>query len=167
MFPGFFSYNQQPGTVKLISSPPRGTIPAGTTFNQLVALVIMDNFSSIWSKFCLWSYDHRKIKMIFNKVITIFFRLQRKLEGKTCSPCGPRDSQESLPTPQFKGINSSTLRLLYGSALTSQHTTRKTIALTIWTFVGKMMSLSFFLNISLEFLPWENNFTMPFKFLLL
>ena len=121
LFPGFFTYNQQCGTVKLISSPPRGTIPAGTIFNQPVALVIMDNFSSIWSKFWLWSYDHRKIKMIFDKVVTIFFRLQRKLEGKTCSPCSLRDSQESSPTPQFKGINSSTLSLLYGPALTSMH----------------------------------------------
>ena len=30
------------------------------------------------------------------------------------SPCSPRDSQESSPTPQFKGINSSVLSLLYG-----------------------------------------------------
>ena len=121
LFSGFFTCNQQPGAVKLISSPLRGTIPAGTIFNQPVALVIMDNFSSIRSKFWLWSYDHRKIKMMFDKVVIIFFRLQRKLEGKTCSPCSPRDSQESLPTPQFKGINSSTLSLLYGPALTSMH----------------------------------------------
>ena len=109
------------GLVKLISSPPRGTIPAGTTFNQPVVLVIMDNFSSIRSKFWLWSYDQRKIKMIFDKVVTIFFRFQRKLEGKICSPCSPRDSQESSPIPHFKGINSSTLSLLYGPALTSLH----------------------------------------------
>ena len=30
------------------------------------------------------------------------------------SPCSPRDSQESSPTPQFKSINSSALNLLYG-----------------------------------------------------
>ena len=35
------------------------------------------------------------------------------------SPCCPRDSQESSPTPQFKSINSSALSLLYGPALTS------------------------------------------------
>ena len=29
------------------------------------------------------------------------------------SPCSPRDSQESSPTPQFKSINSSALRFLY------------------------------------------------------
>ena len=37
------------------------------------------------------------------------------------SPCSPRDSQESSPTPQFKSINSSALSLLYGPTLTSIH----------------------------------------------
>ena len=32
-----------------------------------------------------------------------------------------RDSQESSPTPQFKGINSSALSFLYGPTLTSIH----------------------------------------------
>ena len=35
------------------------------------------------------------------------------------SPCGPRDSQESSPTPQFKSINSLALSFLYGPTLTS------------------------------------------------
>ena len=34
------------------------------------------------------------------------------------SPCSPRDSQESSPAPQFKGINSLTCCLLYSPALT-------------------------------------------------
>ena len=59
------------------------------------------------------------------------------------SPCSPRDSQESSPAPQFKSIISSVLSLLYGPALTSVHDTGKTIALTIWTFVGKVMFLLF------------------------
>ena len=37
------------------------------------------------------------------------------------SPCSPRDSQESSPTPQFKSINSAPLSLLYDSTLTSIH----------------------------------------------
>ena len=37
------------------------------------------------------------------------------------SPCSPRDSQESSPTPQFKTINSSALSFLYSSTLTSIH----------------------------------------------
>ena len=37
------------------------------------------------------------------------------------SPCCPRDSLESSPTPQFKSINSLVLSLLYGPTLTSIH----------------------------------------------
>ena len=33
--------------------------------------------------------------------------------GLVGSPCSPRDSQESFPTPQFKSINSSALSFLY------------------------------------------------------
>ena len=35
--------------------------------------------------------------------------------------CGPRDSQESAPTPQFKSINSLALSLFYGPTLTSDY----------------------------------------------
>ena len=35
------------------------------------------------------------------------------------SPCSPRDSQESSPTPQFKSINSLALSFLYSPTLTS------------------------------------------------
>ena len=44
--------------------------------------------------------------------------LQNGLVG---SPCSPRDSQESSPTPQFKTINSSALSLLHSPTLTSIH----------------------------------------------
>ena len=37
------------------------------------------------------------------------------------TPCSPRDSQESSPTPQFKSISSSALRFLYGPSLTAIH----------------------------------------------
>ena len=37
------------------------------------------------------------------------------------SPCNPRDSQESSPTPQFKSINSSALSFPYSPTLTSIH----------------------------------------------
>ena len=64
--------------------------------------------------------------------------LQNRLVG---SPCSPRDSQESSPTPQFKGVDSSALSLLHSPTLTSIHDHRKTKALTRGTFVGKVMSL--------------------------
>ena len=44
--------------------------------------------------------------------------LQNGLVG---SPCSPRDSQESSPTPQFKSINSSGLSLLHSPTLKSIH----------------------------------------------
>ena len=59
------------------------------------------------------------------------------------SPCSPRDSQESFPAPQFESINSLALSLLYGTPLTPYTTIGKTIALTVWTFVSKVMSLFF------------------------
>ena len=50
---------------------------------------------------------------------------------------------KSSPTPQFKSLNSLVLSLLCGPNLVSIHGYCKNIALTIWTFVGKVMSLLF------------------------
>ena len=50
------------------------------------------------------------------------YLLQNGLVG---SPCTPRDTQESSPTPQFKGINSSVLSFLHSPTLTSIHDHRK------------------------------------------
>ena len=44
--------------------------------------------------------------------------LQDELVG---SPCSPRDSENSSPTPQFKNIHSSAPSSLYGPTLTSVH----------------------------------------------
>ena len=60
--------------------------------------------------------------------------LQNGLVG---SPCSPRDSQESSPTPQFKSINSLALSFLHSPTLASIHDHWKTIALTRWALVGK------------------------------
>ena len=49
--------------------------------------------------------------------------------GLTGTPCCPRDSQESSPTPQFKSINSLVLSLLHSPILTSIHDHRKTHSL--------------------------------------
>ena len=42
-------------------------------------------------------------------------------DGLVGSPCSPRGSQESSPTPQIKSINSSALSFLYSPTLTSIH----------------------------------------------
>ena len=52
-------------------------------------------------------------------------------------------SQESPPTLHFQSISSSMLSFLYGPALTSICDSGKTIALTVRTFTGKVMSLLF------------------------
>ena len=71
------------------------------------------------------------------------------------SPCSPRDAQESSPTPQFKSINSSALSFLYSQLSHPYMTTGKAIALTRWTFVGKVMSLIFNMlsRLVITFLP--------------
>ena len=49
------------------------------------------------------------------------FRTDFLYDGLVGSPCSPRGSQESSPTPQFKSINSSVLCLLHSPTLTSIH----------------------------------------------
>ena len=47
------------------------------------------------------------------------FRTDFLYDGLIGSPCSPKDSQESSPTPQFKSINSSVLSFLHSPTLTS------------------------------------------------
>ena len=61
--------------------------------------------------------QHQSLKWIFR---TDFLQ-----DGLVGSPCSPRDSQGSSPTPKFKSISSSMLIFLYGSILTSIHHTWK------------------------------------------
>ena len=49
--------------------------------------------------------------------------------GLVGSPCSPRDSQESSPTPHFKSINSSALSFLHSPTLASIHDHRKNYSL--------------------------------------
>ena len=60
-----------------------------------------------WPKY--WSFSFRTPRADL---------LQNGLVG---SPCSPKDSQESSPTPQFKSINSSALSFLHSPTLTSIH----------------------------------------------
>ena len=57
------------------------------------------------------------------------------------SSCYSSDSQESSPTAQFRSINSSVLSFLTFQLSHPYMNTGKTIALTRWTSVGKVMSL--------------------------
>ena len=59
------------------------------------------------------------------------------------SPWSPRDSQESSPTPQFKRINLQCSAFFKVQFSHPHMTNRKTIALTRWTFAGKVRCLLF------------------------
>ena len=80
------------------------------------------------------------------------------LVGSPWSNC-PRGSQESSPTPQFKSINSLALSFFIVQHSHPYMTTGKTIALTIWNFVGKVMLLLFNMMSSsvIAFLPRSKN----------
>ena len=69
-----------------------------------------------WTKY--WSFSFSIIPSNKNPRADL---LQNGLVG---SPCSPRDSQESSPTPQFKSINSS-VTSLHSPTLTSIHDHRK------------------------------------------
>ena len=62
---------------------------------------------------------------------------------------------KGLSTPQFKSINFSALSFLYVHLLHSYLATGKTIGLTRWAFVGKVMSLLFNMlsRLVIAFLP--------------
>ena len=83
------------------------------------------------------------------------FRTDLLQDGLVGSHCSSRDSQESSPTPQLKSINSLTLSFFIVQLLYPYMTTGKTIALTRWTFVGKVMSLLFSMlsRLVIAFLP--------------
>ena len=48
-------------------------------------------------------------------------RTELLYDGLGGSPCSPRGSEESSPTPQFKSVNSSALSFLHSPTLTSIH----------------------------------------------
>ena len=60
--------------------------------------------------------------------------LSDRLSG---SPCSPRDSQESSPTSQFKSIHLQRSAFFMVQLSHPYVTTRKTLALSRWTFVPK------------------------------
>ena len=84
------------------------------------------------------------------------FRTDFLQDGLVGSPCSPRDSQESSPTPHF--TKASILRhsaFLIAQLSHPYMTSGKTIALARWTFVNTVMSLLFNMlsRLVLTFLP--------------
>ena len=110
----------------------------------------------------LFSSSHQMAKVLEfwlqHQSFQWIFRNDFVHDGLVGFPCSPRDSQESFPTPQFKSINSSALSFLYSPTLTSIHDYWKSIALTRWTFAGKVTSLLFNMlsRLVIAFLPRSN-----------
>ena len=130
-----------------------------TSSSSVVPLSSPFNLSQHQGLFKWVSSSHQVAKVLEFKLQHQSFQwtfrtdfLQDELVG---SPCSPRGSQESSPTSQFKSINSSVLSFLYSPNLTSIHDYGKTIALTRWIFVSKVMSLLFnmLFRLVITFLP--------------
>ena len=69
-----------------------------------------------------FALDHQSIGVsISASVLPMIFGTDFLQHRLVWSPCSPRDSQESSPTPQFKSINSSVLNFLHSPAVTSIH----------------------------------------------
>ena len=71
------------------------------------------DFSIKWPKYWSFSFSYQPFQWVF--------RVHFLSDWLVCSPCSPRDSQESSPAPQFKSINSLVLRLLCGPTVSSVH----------------------------------------------
>ena len=106
----------QPSHSLSFPSLPALSIPNIRVFSNKSALHIM------WLKY--WSFSFS-------------INPSNEYSGLIWSPCSPRDSQESSPTPQFKRINSLVLSFLYSPILTSIHDYWKTVALSILTLSAK------------------------------
>ena len=120
-----------------IQPSPTLSSPSPPTFNlsQRQGLFQWVDSSHQVAKVLEFQLQHQSFQWIF--------RADFLQDWLVWSPCSPRDSQESSPTPQFKSINSSVLSFLYIKLSHPYMTTGKMIALTRQTFVGKVMSLLF------------------------
>ena len=95
------------------SHPLLSPSPPVLNFSQHQGLFKWVSSSPQVAKVLEFQLQHQSFQWLFRTDL-----LQNGLLG---SPCSPRDSQESSPTPQFKSINSSTLSFPYSPTLTSIH----------------------------------------------
>ena len=99
-----------------------------------------------WPKLLELQLQHQSFQLIF--------RTDFLYDWLVWSPFNRRDFQDFSPTPQFKSINSSALNFLYSQLSHPYMTSGKTIALTKWTFVGKVSLLFNMLSrLVIAFLP--------------
>ena len=116
------------------SHPLSSPSPPAPNPSQHQGLFQWVNSSHVVAKVLEFQLQHQSFPWIF--------RTDFLYDWLVGSHCSPRNSQESSPAPQFKSINSA-LGFLYSPTLKSYMTTGKTIGLTRWTSVAKVMSLLF------------------------
>ena len=95
------------------SHPLSSPSPPPLNLSQHQGLFKWVNSSHQVAKVLEFQLQHQSFQRIF--------RTDFPWDGLVGSPCSPRDSQESSPTPQFKSINFSVLSFLYSPTLTSTH----------------------------------------------
>ena len=96
-----------------LSHPLLSSSPPALNLSQHQGLFKWVSSSHQVAKVWEFQLQHHSFQWIFR---TDFLQY-----GLGASPCSPRDSQESSPTPQFKSINSLVLSFLYSPTLTSIH----------------------------------------------
>ena len=99
-------------------------------------------YSNLLALFIKWPKVVLELQLQQQSVQWIF-RVNFLSDWLVWSPCSPEDSQESSPAPQFEASILWRLAFFMVQLSHPYMTTRKTIALTLWSFVGKVMSLLF------------------------
>ena len=122
-----------------------------------IGLVILSNHHILCHPFLLlpsiflsiraftYSYQVAKVLELQHQSFQWIFRTDFLWDWLVWSLCRPRDSQESSQATQFESINSSVSTFFMVKLSHPYINSGKTIALTIWTFVDKMMSLLFYM----------------------
>ena len=96
-----------------LSHPLSSPSPLAFSFSQHQGLFQWVSSSHQVTKVLELQLQHQSFQWIF--------RTDFLYDWLLWSPCCLRDSQGSLPGPQFKSINSSAFSLLYGPTFTSVH----------------------------------------------
>ena len=99
------------GDATQTSHPLSSPSPPSFNLSQHQGLFKWVSFSQQVAKVLEFQLQHQSFQRIFR---TVFH-----WDWLVGSPCSPRDSQESSPTPQFKSINSLVLSFLYSPTLPS------------------------------------------------
>ena len=105
------SHTRQVGNAIQPSHPLSSPSPPAFNLSQHQDLSNESVLHIRWPKYWEFQFQHQSFQLIYR---TDFLD-----DGLAGSPCSPRASQESSPTPQFKSINSLVLSFLYSPTLTT------------------------------------------------